>query len=578
MQHLGVSAVKYFGRLQPASANRSRAVNAAAISAFVLFIALPGQSATARAQDTSSTSTTSGSIGTGALTSSTTPRRPARKPFRAARLTYIEGDVRVEQANSTANSTAVVNMPLVEGTVISSGAEGQAEIEFEDGSLARLTPNSGLSLVNLTVDSSGNYQSRISLLGGLIYLELRAGTRYLYSVDAGGDVISPVENATIRVSFDEPPASVAVLDGSAHFVTAGAKSFIDAAAGQTVQTDPSSDGNVLLVKSAIAPETWDQWNEDRDQEAANEASNQTDARDKFAGNQGYGWSDLDANGNWYDVPGHGQVWQPDLAASPDDQAPGDDQTSAEDSGFDPYGYGSWAWTPTGYAWASGYGWGWLPYRCGLWNYYNGFGWGWSPNTDCGIYGFAGYGYGGYGFNFGVLPPRYRRPVRPIPGPGPIHPILRGHGGPVPVSPVHRVTGDRVIAGVTAHPLQPVANGFADRGGGVLGAGLRRDYPVNATTHAPETGIFAATPGNPVAASYARRVRQPVGQAGGPARGTYSPQRPAPGQLYEEGNRPAPVNRSAPAPVERQAPSAPRYSPPPASHSAPAASSSSPKGK
>ena len=92
-------------------------------------------------------------------------------------------------------------MPLVEGTVISAGADGQAEIEFEDGSLARITPNSGLSLVNLSVDSSGTYQTRIALLGGLSYLELRAGTKYVYSVDAGGDIISPIENATIRVKF-----------------------------------------------------------------------------------------------------------------------------------------------------------------------------------------------------------------------------------------------------------------------------------------------------------------------------------------------------------------------------------------
>ena len=505
-------------------------------------------------------------------------RRSARKPFRSARLTYIEGDVRVEQANSTANSVAVINMPLVEGTVISSGPEGQAEVEFEDGSLARLTPNSGISLVNLSVDSSGNYQTRISLLGGLIYLELRAGTRYTYTVDAGGDIITPVENSTIRVSFDEPPASVAVLDGTAHLTTAS-KSFVDATAGQTVQADPS-DGGVLLVKSGITPETWDQWNEDRDQAAANEASNQTNARDKYAGNQGYGWSDLDANGNWYDVPGHGQVWQPDLAAAPGDQDASADQAPVDNSGFDPYGYGSWAWTPTGYAWASGYGWGWLPYRCGLWNYYSSFGWGWSPNSYCGVFGFAGYGYGGYGFNLGILPPRYRHPVRPIPGPGPIHPILRGHSGPVPVSPLHRVAEDRVIAGVTAHPLQPSNSGLTERSGSVLGAGLRRDYPVNSQSHTPETGIFAATRGIPAAGSNARRAWQPVGQAGGPIRGTYSPQRPVPGQIYENGNRQMPVNRPAPAPVERQAPSAPRYSPPPppASHSAPAASSPSPKGK
>lgn len=505
------------------------------------------------------------------------------KPFRAARLTYLDGQVRVEQANSTTNSVAVVNMPLVEGTVISSGADGQAEIEFEDGSLARITPNSGLSLVNLSVDSSGMYQTRIALLGGLAYFELRAGTKYVYSVDAGGEVLSPVENATVRVNFDETPAAIAVLDGSAHIAAGG--SSVDATAGQTVETD-ASGGGVLITKSVVAPESWDRWNEDRDEAAANEESSQTDVRSQFAGSQGYGWSDLDANGSWYDVPEHGQVWQPDLAASsPDaDADAGADAADQDANGFDPYGYGSWAWTPAGYSWASGYGWGWLPYRCGQWAYYEGFGWGWSPSQFCAVFGFGGYGYGGYGFNLGNRPPGYRGPHRPIPGPGPVHPILRGRGGEVPIAPVHRPGVERVIAGNTVQPLQPVGSGLVATGGGTLGAGLRRDYPVDTKTHAPVMGVIAAQ-GNPANGSNARAAWQPRQGFGSPAQNGVSPARggyQSGGSAYPGGSQPAPVVRSArPAPMQRQtAPSEPRYSPPPApaSHSAPAASSTAPKGK
>ena len=531
------------------------------------------------------------------------------KPFRAARLTYIEGQVRVEEANSTANSTAVVNMPLVEGTVISAGADGQAEIEFEDGSLARITPNSGLSLVNLSVDSSGTYQTRIAILGGLSYLELRAGTKYIYRVDAGGDIISPIENATIRVNFDEAPASISVLDGSAHVVAAGGAN-VDANAGQTVHNDAGAAGGVYTVRAGIAPESWDRWNEDRDEAAANEEGTQTDVRSKFGGNQGYGWSDLDANGTWYDVPGHGQVWQPDVAAPPDasgDAVAADEVANPGDGNdFDPYGYGSWAWTPAGYSWASGYAWGWLPYRCGQWGFYDGFGWGWSPNPYCGVFGFGGYGYGGIGFGFGNLPPGYKRPHRPIPGPGPIHPILRGpHHGQPPAEPLHQPGRERVIAGKTVQPLQPVESGFVI-GGNASGAALRRDYPVDAKTHEPVLGVVGAhgAPG-----SNARAVWQPgtltngqprtprpvyerpgyeqpgsgvVVQGGSqPARGGYRPE----GDSGYGGYRPAPVMRpTPPAPVQRPtaptAPSAPRYSPPPApvTHSAPPAAPAAPKGK
>lgn len=513
------------------------------------------------------------------------------KPFRAARLTFMEGQVRVEQANSTANGVAVVNMPLVEGTVISSGADGQAEIEFEDGSLARIAPNSGLSLVNLSVDSSGTYQTRIAVLGGLSYFELRAGTKYAYSVDAGGDLISPVENATVRVSFDEPPATIAVLDGSAHITAAGGAN-VDAGAGQTVHNEVGSADGVYTIKQSIAPESWDRWNQDRDEAAANEEGSQTDVRSKFAGNQGYGWSDLDASGSWYDVPGHGQIWQPDVAAPPVGAgAPGDvdaaNQDPGDGNGFDPYGYGAWAWTPAGYSWASGYAWGWLPYRCGQWGYYDGFGWGWSPNLFCGTYGFGGFGYGGT--NFGHAPLGYRRPHKPIPGPGPIHPILRGKGGPVPAEPLHRVGGERVIAGSTVRPIEPVGAELLGSGGSTLGAGLRRDYPVDLKSHAPVTGVLATTHRAPAAGSDARAAWQAGNQGSGQMRVGY-PQRPVygqptrggfqPGSIPKQGvSRPGPANQ--PAPVQRQAPSAPRYSPPPpppASHSAPAATSSSPRGK
>jgi len=499
------------------------------------------------------------------------------RTFRAARLTFAAGDVHVERANNKAEDPATLNMPLVEGTVISSGADGQAEIEFEDGSLVRLTPNTGVSLLNLSVDSSGIYQTRIAILGGLAYLELRAGTKYVYSVDAGGDVISPNENATVRVNFDEPPALIAVLDGSVHVASASG-SNADANAGQTVRIDAASEGGVYMIKGAIAPESWDQWNEDRDQAAADEASSQTDARSKFAGDQGYGWSDLDANGTWYNVPGQGEVWQPE-AAAPADADAGD----ASQGGFDPYGYGSWVWTPAGYSWASGYGWGWLPYRCGQWSYWDDFGWGWTPTPSCGFFGFGGYGYGGYGYgvNFGIVPPGYRRPHRPVPGPGPIHPIIHGRGGPAPVTPLHGFTGGgptaRTIAGRTVEPLQPIGGGYTVRGGSALGSALQRDFPIDKTTHTPAIGLVATH--EPAAeSSYARAAWQPANSVN---RGSYPVvQRPAyvPRPAYnppvQGGGRPAPVVRSAPAP--RESAPAQHSSPAPASHSS--SSSPAPHGK
>ena len=133
---------------------------------------------------------------------------------RAARLTFLQGTVTVSPPGNSGSVPAQLNLPLLSGVQLATGADGQAEVEFEDGSVARLTPNSALSLDNLAVEPNGVFTTSLSLLRGLAYFELRSTPQYLYSVNAGGDVMSPVENTTVRVNFDEPPAIFAVLDGT----------------------------------------------------------------------------------------------------------------------------------------------------------------------------------------------------------------------------------------------------------------------------------------------------------------------------------------------------------------------------
>ena len=178
----------------------------------------------------------------------------------------------------------------------------------------------------------------------------------------------------------------------------------------------SNTGHYELAES-IEPDSWDAWNSDRDQALTAEASSQTGAADSISPDesQNPAWNDLDANGNWYNVPGQGYVWSP---------------YDASNAGWDPYGYGSWMFTPGyGYIWDSGYSWGYLPYQCGAWNFYDGFGWGWAPGLG-GCQPWWGCGYYG-GPNIGHGPGGYRPIPRPMPPHGPI-----GHR-PIPVVAVNR---------------------------------------------------------------------------------------------------------------------------------------------
>jgi hypothetical protein len=489
---------------------------------------------------------------------------------RAARLSFLQGSVTVDHLDNTAGDPAQINMPLAEGARLTTGEDGEAELEFEDGSVVRLTPNSSLGLSVLSVDPAENFHTQMTVLQGLVYAELRASSKYLYVVDAGGQLISPVANTTIRINLDQPPATVSVFDGTVqveHASTPEADGYKkDVRAGESLTGDPS-DSSQYSVSQNVEQDSWDEWNRARHQAAADEALNRTTVRDRFAGDQGYGWSDLDANGSWYDVPGQGQIWQPVVA---------------QDANFDPYGYGSWvAYPGAGYVWASGYAWGWTPFRCGCWSYWNGFGWGWSPaGAVCGRAG-AGFGRGSGGgvsvVNIVHPPLNYHAPTRPIHEPGMLHPIPVGRAPGEPATGLRPSHEPRIIAGVPAEPIRPIGNASTSKDRTTL----RNDSAVDHVSRQPGLSGTSAAPAaairNDSRLAY-RPVTPPVAVNGTeqPARQMRPPPPPQnlgyPAQMQGEhpasrAYQPAYAPRPSPPPSP---PPASRPMPPPAPHTTPTA--------
>jgi hypothetical protein len=227
----------------------------------------------------------------------------------------------------------------------------------------------------------------------------------------------------LRINLDNPPGELAVFSGDAH-LERGAALALDLHGGESVALN-GSDPTQYALADSIEPDSWDVWNSDRDQALTTDASAQTGAVNDLPDNSNPAWNDLDANGNWYDVPGQGYVWSP---------------YDASNSGWDPYGSGYWMWTPGySYIWVSGYSWGYMPYQCGAWNYYGGFGWGWAPGM-----GRPWWGSGaGWISNIGFGPGGYRPPLRP-------------HGPPSPVA------GGRMPRVRAANPLVAV-NRSSSRG-------------------------------------------------------------------------------------------------------------------
>jgi hypothetical protein len=308
----------------------------------------------------------------------------ANQDVRVVRLSDVEGTVQIVRNKETEFSHAVMNMPLTEGTAIETGPDGRAEVEFEDGSVVRITPNSSLNLTKLSASSTGTLETTLEQPKGLVYYELRSDPRSAFTVDFGDNKITPTVNSTFRVNLGSNPAELAVIDGNVQASGTNSETATAIPQGKTIEFQPSGS-NPYTMADGIIPNGFDQWNDQRDQEAAQQASQQTSARTQQGGGSmlegGYG--NLDAYGGWYPIPGYGMGWQP-YGAGP---------------GFDPYGYGSWVnMGGLGVSWASGYPWGWLPFQCGGWSFIGNSGWFWMPGGGCDYWGIGygyGYGYGGY---------------------------------------------------------------------------------------------------------------------------------------------------------------------------------------
>ena len=305
------------------------------------------------------------------------PPAPHRTPrSNVARVSFVQGSVQLLAGQGTDFQQAVMNMPVVDGSRLQTGGDGQVEVEFGDGSVARLTPNSSLQF-----DHLGQDQVQLEQVSGLGYYEFNVGHGHPpFSVQFANVYMQPTANSIVRVGLDAG-WEVAVISGSVSVQGQGFPA-VSVAENQSIRSGADNSGAPYTVAQGINGDSWDNWNQDRDQAIAQEASQQTPVRDDAANPQNENWNDLDADGNWYPVEGAGNVWVP----------------AGVGPGWDPYGAGYWAYYPTfGYTWVSSYPWGWLPYHCGAWNYYS-FGWGWAPGRlagarvvsgDCGAHPSSG---------------------------------------------------------------------------------------------------------------------------------------------------------------------------------------------
>ena len=270
---------------------------------------------------------------------------------RIVRLSDVQGSVELDKNTGSGFERAFVNLPITQGTELRTGVSGRAEVEFEDGSSMRLTPNTTLQFSKLSLSDSGQRISEINLVKGMAYVNW-LGKDDL-SLNFSREKISLDRAAHFRIDTSNEMADLAVFKGEVN---------VDGPSGQQsvekkkTATFDVADNDKSAIENKVAEDPLDSW----DKEAVS-------YHDQYAKNNnspyGYGASDMNYYGGYTNVAGYGMMWQPYFAGA----------------GWDPFMNGVWGFYPGyGYMYASAYPWGWLPYRYGTWAFAPGFGWGWQP--------------------------------------------------------------------------------------------------------------------------------------------------------------------------------------------------------
>ncbi len=274
---------------------------------------------------------------------------------RIVRLSYIEGGVQIDR-DTGQYEKAIVNLPITEGFKVRTGADGRAEVEFEDGSTLRLASNTTVQFPTLSLRDTGAKVSVADIQAGTAYVNFAGAKNNDLTLQFGLQKVVLGRAAHLRIDATDLNTSLAVFKGDV--AVESPSGSLQLKKNQSATFDAVAGAQPLLAKN-IEPEPLDSWDKQQSQYHERYSSKSYGNYSPYA----YGTSDLSYYGTFFSAPGYGMVWQPYLIGA----------------GWDPFMDGAWAFSPGfGYGWVSSYPWGWTPYHYGSWAFLPGYGWAWQP--------------------------------------------------------------------------------------------------------------------------------------------------------------------------------------------------------
>lgn len=300
-----------------------------------------------------------------------TPGLAESSHARIIRLSLVQGDVRFAREfhkdslddSKTYWEIAPLNLPIRQGYALATDTDARAEVEFENGAMAFLSPNSVIEFYDLSLDD-GSLVTRLVLRQGSAIFYVNPAKTDFFSVTGGDFSVEAKGRTRFRLDNYDDGSKLNVEQG--HVAVLRNNETKPLEQGQSYSVNVNDSANPVTARLADYDD-FDKWVSGRIDSVVTATTYAND----YANSAGYtaGFADLYNYGNWYDVPGYGFGWQP----------------FGMGLGWSPFAYGSWNFDSfLGWNFIGSEPWGWLPYHYGGW-IFSPYGWLWTP---------MGFGFGG----------------------------------------------------------------------------------------------------------------------------------------------------------------------------------------
>src|SRR3954466_1049224 len=180
----------------------------------------------------------------------------AESKARIVRLSDVQGTVQMDRGTGDGFDKTFLNMPVVEGSVLKTGADGRAEVEFEDGSALRIVPNSQVEFTRLSLGNDGQKLSAMQLTAGMVYVNFRGKKSDEFTLNFAREFATVTEPVHFRLGLNHDDATLAVLKGRLSVI--GQSGQIEVEQKHSATLDLNSDHfEVAKNYEEISFDAWD---------------------------------------------------------------------------------------------------------------------------------------------------------------------------------------------------------------------------------------------------------------------------------------------------------------------------------